>query len=66
MAAFHRSATIDASKVHVEVRGNKVILSGTVRSLSEYDDACEAAWAAPGIDMIDNQLQLEHEALVVD
>ncbi|HEX6915526.1 MAG TPA: BON domain-containing protein [Chitinophagaceae bacterium] len=55
-AAFHRSATVDAEHVEVEVKGNKAVLKGTVRSFAERDDAEEAAWAAPGITVVENNL----------
>ena len=34
-SAFHRSATIDAEKINIEVTGSKVILTGKVRSWAE-------------------------------
>ncbi|HEX6335016.1 MAG TPA: BON domain-containing protein [Flavisolibacter sp.] len=56
--AFHRSASIDAEKIDVEVTGDKVILRGKVRSYAEKDDAEEAAWCAPGVARIENRLEL--------
>lgn len=58
-AAFHRSATIDASRINVEVIGNKAIVSGKVRSFAEKEDAEEAAWSAPGISLVESHLELE-------
>lgn len=57
-AAFHRTATVDAEKVLVEIIGNKAILRGSVRSYAEKDDAEEAAWAAPGITSVENKLSV--------
>lgn len=57
-AAFHRSATIDAARIAVEVEGTKAILRGRVRSFAEKEDAAAAAWSAPGIDAVDNYLEL--------
>ena len=48
-SAFHRSATIDSSKLRAEVNGSKVILRGTVRSFGEKEDADAAVWNAPGV-----------------
>jgi len=57
-AAFHRSATIDASKVGAEVIGNKVILRGKVRSIVEKEDAETAAWNAPGVTFVENNIEI--------
>lgn len=61
-AAFHRSASIDANKVHIDVDGNKAILRGKVRSFAEKEDAEDAIWSAPGIFRVENQLEVEEEA----
>jgi osmotically-inducible protein OsmY len=61
-AAFHRSASIDASKIQVEVEGNKAILKGKVRSFAEREDAEDAIWSAPGIFRVENKLEVEEEA----
>jgi osmotically-inducible protein OsmY len=60
-AAFSRSATIDSGRVSVVIDGSKVILHGSVRSMAEYDDAENAAWAAPGVTSVENDLVLEEE-----
>lgn len=59
--AFHRSATIDANKIQVEVAGNKAILKGQVRSFVEKEDAEFAVMAAPGISTVENKLRIEIE-----
>ena len=61
MSAFHRSATIDSGKVELEVHGDKVILKGKVRSFAEKRDAENAAWLAPGVTKVDNQLEIDPE-----
>jgi osmotically-inducible protein OsmY/ferritin-like metal-binding protein YciE len=58
-AAFHRSATIDAGKVTVEVEGSKVTLTGKVRSFVEKEDAERAAWAAPGVISVVSKIEIE-------
>ncbi|GAB2981425.1 BON domain-containing protein [Mucilaginibacter puniceus] len=58
-AAFQRQAAIDANKVTVSVVGNKVILSGKVRSFAESEDAENTAWAAPGVYHVENKLTVE-------
>jgi len=63
-AAFHRSATIDAAKVNVDVIGNKAILTGKVRSLAEKEEAENAVWAAPGVFNLESKLLVEEPELV--
>ncbi len=46
-AAFHRNATIDAGKINVETTGNKVTLTGKVKSWMEKNEAENTAWLAP-------------------
>ncbi|HTN20475.1 MAG TPA: BON domain-containing protein [Pelobium sp.] len=57
-SAFHRSASLDAGKITIDAIGSKVILRGTVRSFAEKDDAERAAWAAPGVDSVENNLNI--------
>lgn len=65
-AAFHRSATIDASKIEAEVSGSQVTLRGTVRSYTEKEDAENAAWNAPGVLTVKNDLQIEVPEYTLD
>lgn len=64
MAAFHRSASLDADKITVEISGSTAILKGKVRSFAESEDATSAAWAAPGITHVDNRLEIDARELV--
>ena len=57
--AFERNALLDAGQVKVESDGGKVILTGTVRSWAERDDAERTAWAAPGVIAVDNRLTVK-------
>ena len=55
-SAFQRNAMLDARRITVETRGDKVILEGTVRSYAEKKEAEEAACAAPGICNVENRI----------
>lgn len=57
-AALVRSAETDAQRIQVEVRGNKVILRGKVRSWAERQDAERAAWSVPGVTSVENDITI--------
>jgi len=56
MEAFKRSALLDANRIEVDARGSEVILKGTVRSWVEREEAERAAWAAPGVTKVIDQI----------
>jgi osmotically-inducible protein OsmY len=56
--AFRRNALIDANRVTVEANGGEVILTGTVRSWAERQEAERAAWAAPGVLRVHNRISV--------
>lgn len=61
--AFKRSAQIDADHVKVTVVDGKATLSGSVRSWAERKEAEYAAWAAPGVNRVDNNLMIQPSML---
>lgn len=57
--ALRRAAELDASHVTVKVESGTVTLGGRVRSWPERDDAENAAWAAPGVANVRNEIRVE-------
>jgi osmotically-inducible protein OsmY len=56
--ALKRLAEREARRIAVEVRGSKVVLSGKVHSFTEMNDAKWAAWSAPGVTSVENNLRV--------
>ncbi|MGZ3706092.1 MAG: BON domain-containing protein, partial [Bdellovibrionota bacterium] len=56
--ALKRAAEREASRITIDARGNKVILTGKVRSLAELRDAQGAAWSAPGVNEVESHLKV--------
>lgn len=54
--AFERAADLDAEMISVETKNGKVILRGTVDSWAERERAELAAWAAPGVSRVENEI----------
>lgn len=57
-AALKRSAEVDSKKIAVQASDGKVTLTGTVRSWVEREDAVKAAWSAPGVRNVVDQIRI--------
>lgn len=57
--ALVRSARVDADAIKVAVNGATVTLSGNVPTWHEREAAEEAAWAAPGVADVRNEITLD-------
>lgn len=67
--ALKRSAEVDARRITVMTKGGTVTLRGRVRSWAEKEQAEKAAWRAPGVIEVKNEIQVDptlQEARVLD
>jgi osmotically-inducible protein OsmY len=58
--AFKRNAALDAEDLHVSTDNGSVTLKGTVSSWAEHDEAIGAAWAAPGVYSVQDDLRVAY------
>jgi osmotically-inducible protein OsmY len=58
LAALQRQAREDANSIHIDTSGGKVTLTGHASSWQSIEDAANAAWAAPGVTDVLDQVKM--------
>ena len=58
--AFKRNAAFDADNLQVSTDNGTVTIYGTVRSWAEHDEAIDAAWAAPGVTSVRDDMTIAY------
>jgi osmotically-inducible protein OsmY len=56
--AFHRNAELERSTIDIKVEGSKVTLSGKVKAYYERELAERAAWSAPGVVQVVDEIRV--------
>jgi osmotically-inducible protein OsmY len=57
-SALRRNANLDSEQIEVEEQGGTVMLCGDVHSCYEREEAERLAWAAPGVNAVENRLEI--------
>jgi osmotically-inducible protein OsmY len=60
--SFITTAGHEADNIRLEVLGSKVTLRGSVKSHYEKEEAENTAWATPGVNEVENKIEVVYEA----
>ena len=58
--AFKRNAALDSDDLYVSTDNGTVTIDGNVRSWAEHDEAIDAAWAAPGVTSVHDNMTVAY------
>ena len=58
--AFKRNAKIDADDLYISTDNGTVTINGIVSSWAEHDEALDAAWAAPGVTSVHDEMTVSY------
>jgi osmotically-inducible protein OsmY len=58
--AFQRNAAVDADGLQISTLNGAVTVKGAVRSWAEHDEAIAAAWAAPGVTSVRDDVTINY------
>jgi osmotically-inducible protein OsmY len=58
--AFKRNAALDADDLYISSDNGTVTIDGTVSSWAEHDEAIDAAWAAPGVTSVHDEMTVAY------
>jgi osmotically-inducible protein OsmY len=58
--AFERNAALDADDLSISTDNGTVTIHGNVSSWAEHDEALDAAWAAPGVTSVHDEMTVAY------